>query len=193
MVTLKADKARAQAAGAEASLLVLRVQAHVVLVNPEVATNLVPRVPRAQGDPIVRVVVVRKAPVRKQARALWRVANSCRALAQSKGVSTINIANLAKVVHVALVARAVQVARVAHVQQESPAVRCVPPNKAVQGVRALVLASQRVEQSLDQAIRELRHRKVMIGNRAGPPRMSLGWGLLSHRVVVASELSVFRG
>ena len=201
MVILKAGKVRAQAAGVEASLLALRARAHAVPANQEAVTNLVPRVPRVQVDPFVRVDVVRRAPVRKQVRALLKVANSWRALVQSRAVSTINIANLAKVVHVAQVARAVQEARVvledqaapvAHVPQVRPAVRVAHPSKVVRGVRAL--ANQTVEQNLDQAIQALgRHRKVMIGNRAGPQRMSLVLGLQSRRVVVANDLSLFRG
>jgi hypothetical protein len=198
MVILRAD--RAQAAVVEASLLVLRARAHAVLVKLEVVTNLDQRVPPVQGDPLARVGVVRKAPVRKQVRVRQRVVNTFQALVQSKAVSSINIANLAKVVHVARVARAAQVAPVAQALQLGPVVqvsqpvRVVRPNKVVLGGRALVLANQRVEISLDQAIQVLdRHRKAMIGNRAGLQHMSPDWGLPSLRVVVVSEMSVFRG
>jgi hypothetical protein len=102
--------------------------------------------------------------------------------------------------HVARVARAAQVALVAQALQLGPVVqvsqpvRVVRPNKVVLGVRALVLANQRVEISLDQAIQVLdRHRKAMIGNRVGLQHMSPDWGLPSLRVVVVSEMSVFRG
>lgn len=203
MVILKADKVRARAAVVEASPPVLRVRVHAVLVNQVAVTNLDPRVLRVQGDPLVRAGVVRKALVRKQVRMLRQVGNSCRVLAQSKAVSIISIANLAKVAHVAPGARAARVspaaqaapaAQVAHVPQVSQAVRVAHLNKVVHGVRALVLASQKVEINLDQAIQALgRCRKVMIGNRAGPLRMSPDWGLLSLRVVVASALNVFRG
>ena len=195
MVILRAD--RAQAAVVEASLLVLRARAHAVLVKLEVVTNLDQRVPPVQGDPLAQVGVVRKAPVRKQVRVRQRVVNTFQALVQSKAVSSINIANLAKVVHVA---RAAQVAPVAQALQLGPVVqvsqpvRVVRPNKVVLGGRALVLANQRVEISLDQAIQVLdRHRKAMIGNRAGLQHMSPDWGLPNLRVVVVSEMSVFRG
>jgi hypothetical protein len=195
MVILKADKDRVQAAAVEVSLLV-RERVHVAPVKVEALINLVLRVLPVQGGPVVRVGVVRKAPLRKQVRVLRRAANSCQALVQSKALSTINIASLTKVVHVAQVARAAQAARVApgvqavqlaNVDQVRRLARDVRPNRAVREVRALVLASQRAEINLDQLIQAPdRPRKVMIGNRAEPPPMSPGWGLPRRRVVVVS-------
>jgi hypothetical protein len=185
---------RALAAAVEASPLVLRARVLAVLVKVEAVINLVPRVPPVLDNPFVRVGEVRKAPVCKPVRGRRRLANSCQALLQSKAVSTINIANLAKAVHAAQVAPAVQAAQLANAVQVSQTGRVVRPNKVVHGVRAQALASQRVAINLDQVIQlPDRHRKVMIGSRAGPQRMSPGWGLLSRRAVDVSVLSVLRG